>query len=173
MRLMNPTKILLATCAVALAGGCASTSSPNTQRGALGGAAAGAVLGGIVGHQSGEAKTGAAIGAAAGGIAGAAMGNAADRRAENAATAADRHAGYVIQQPPPAPTSAPYEPIPARPSAEAVWIAGHYDYTGDATNPYRWVPGRWETPPPGARTWVPGGWQQSGTGYVYVRGHWQ
>ncbi len=168
MRPMNPTKPLLAALVVALGAGCASTSSPNTQRGALGGAAAGAILGGIVGHQSGEAGAGAAIGAAAGGIAGAAVGNAQDRRVENSATSADR--GYVIQQIPPAPTSAPYEPIPMRPTANAVWIPGVYEYTG---NDYRWVPGRWETPPPGARAWVPGSWQPSGNGYVYQRGYWQ
>lgn len=168
MRLMNPTRLLLATFVVALGAGCSSTSSPNTQRGALGGAAAGAVLGGIVGHQSGEAGAGAALGAAAGGLAGAAIGNAADRRAENAATDADR--GYVVQQIPPAPTSAPYEPVPVRPSGTAVWIPGYYEYAG---NQYQWVPGRWENPPPGARVWVPPTWQSTGNGYTYVRGYWQ
>src|SRR5689334_18358328 len=105
MRPMNPTKFVTVSLLLATLGaGCSSTRSPNTQRGAVGGAAAGAVLGGIIGHQSGEAKNGALVGAAAGGLAGAAIGNAADRRAENAATPADRQVGYVVQTPPPSPT---------------------------------------------------------------------
>jgi hypothetical protein len=175
---MNATTTLIATMLIGFLGaGCGSTTSPNTQRGAIGGAATGAVLGGVIGHQSGEAPAGAAIGAAAGGLAGAALGNAADRREENAAaaaaaTSADRQIGHVVQTPPPAPTSAPYENVPPRPSAEAIWIPGYYDYTGQGDQ-YRWVSGRWEVPPPGYRSWVPPSWEQTSGGYVYRRGHWQ
>lgn len=174
---MNRTKSLVGTLLiVALSAGCASSTSPNTQRGALGGAAAGAVIGGIIGNnRSGETTKGAAIGAAAGGIAGAAIGNSADRRAENNATSADRgysQQGYVFQQPPPAPTSAPYESMPPRPNRDAVWIPGYYDYTGQGDQ-YRWVHGHWENPPQGYRNWVPPTWQPTNGGYVYVRGQWQ
>lgn len=174
---MNPTKTLLGTLLVAaLSAGCASSSNPNTARGAVGGAAAGAVLGGIIGNNTGgDTKKSAAIGAAAGGLAGAAIGNTADRRAENAAATADRgvyaQPGYVIQQPPPAPTSAPYESMGPRPSRDAVWVAGYYDYVGG--DQYRWVPGHWENPPAGQHTWVPAGWQQTTGGYVWNRGRWQ
>lgn len=169
MRPMNPTKIVTVSLLLATLGAGCSSTSPNTQRGAVGGAAAGAVLGGIVGHQSGEGAKGAAVGAAVGGLAGAAIGNAQDRRVEN--HTADRQVGYVVQTPPPSPTSAPYESIPARPSNESVWVAGYYDYVGG--DQYRWVPGHWEVPPPGYRTWAPPTWQQTGNGYTYVRGHWQ
>lgn len=171
MRPMNPTKIVTVSLLLATLGaGCSSTTSPNTQRGAVGGAAAGAVLGGIIGHQSGELGKGAAVGAAVGGLAGAAVGNAQDRRVENQQTA-DRQVGYLIQTPPPAPTSAPYESMPPRPSNDSIWVAGYYDYVGG--DQYRWVPGHWEVPPTGYRTWAPPSWQQTGNGYSYVRGHWQ
>jgi hypothetical protein len=168
---MNPTKTLtLSVLIAALGAGCSSTG-PNTQRGAAGGAIAGGILGGVVGHQSGETAAGAAIGAAAGAAAGAAIGHKTDR--ERAPTEADRGGYSVVTTPPPMPTSAPREAIPPRPAAEAVWIEGQWVYTGNQTNPYDWVSGHWEIPPPGARTWVPGGWQRSGNGYVYTRGHWQ
>lgn len=169
MRAMNPTKLLSVSLLVATLGaGCSSTSS-NTQRGAVGGAAAGAVIGGIIGNQSGEAKNGALLGAAAGGLAGAAIGNNTDRRMENAS--ADRQVGYVVQQPPLAPTSAPYESMPPRPNNDAIWVPGYYDYVGG--DQYRWMAGHWEVPPPGYRSWTPPAWQQSGNGYTYVRGRWQ
>lgn len=154
-----------------LAAGCENAGT-NTKRGAVGGAAAGAVLGGIIGHQSGNTAAGAAIGAAAGGATGAAIGNRSDRAASAAeVTTADR--GYTVAEPPLMPTSQPAETIPAQPSPGAVWIAGHWDYTGNATNPYQWVSGHWEVPPAGTHAWVPGGWQRSGNGYVFVRGQWQ
>ena len=167
MRPMKATNtLILSTLIATLGAGCASTN--NTQRGAVAGAATGAVIGGVVGHQSGEAKAGAAIGAAAGGLAGAVIGHQADRdRVSTADTP------YVVQSPPPMPTSQPREAIPARPARDAVWIEGHYVYTGNAQQPYEWVAGHWEIPPPGMTRWVPGGWQRSGNGYIYVRGHWQ
>ena len=169
---MNATKSLtLSVLVTALGAGCAS-SGPNTRQGAVGGAVAGGIIGAIVGHQSGETAAGAAIGAAAGGATGAAVGNRADRnRGTLDTTPADR--GYTVTSPPPTPTSNPRESIPARPAREAVWIEGQWAYTGNPSDPYEWVSGHWEIPPPGARTWVPGAWQPSGNGYVYVRGHWQ
>src|SRR5687767_1294308 len=159
---MNATKTLtLSVLITGLGAGCAS-SGPNTRQGAVGGAVAGGVIGGIVGHQSGETAAGAAIGAAAGGAAGAAVGNRADRNRgtlDTTPSAADR--GYTVVEPPPTPTSQPPESIPPRPTREAVWVAGHWAYTGSANNPYEWVSGRWEIPPQGRATWVPGGWQRS------------
>jgi hypothetical protein len=167
---MKATNTLLSAVLIAALGvGCENAT--NTQKGAAAGAATGAVLGGVVGHQSGEATAGAAIGAAAGGLAGAAVGHRADQRAGTAPTTTDVR--QVIKEPPPMPASNPRETIPPRPAQEAVWIEGYYDYTGNPTNPYQWVAGHWEVPPPGASRWIPGSWQRSGDGYVYVRGHWQ
>jgi hypothetical protein len=176
----------LAAALAALGAGCASSSDPyassrtnnpnQTARGAAAGAAAGAVLGGIIGNNAehGNTEKGAAIGAVAGGIAGAAAGRRADQR-EDAAIVRSQEAtytgGYTVQSIPPSPVSEPQENPPPQPTPNAVWIRGHYTYTG---NGYQWEPGRWETPPPGARAWVQPSWQPAANGgYVYVRGHWQ
>ena len=174
----------LAAALLAVAAGCssASDSTPNqTARGATAGAATGAVLGGVIGANSSKVSTeqGAAIGAVAGGLAGAAIGNNADRREASAttvATGAPTYAsvdagGYTVQTIPPAPVSEPQETVPPQPSPNAVWIRGHYTYTG---NGYQWQPGRWEVPPAGARQYIGPTWQPAANGgYVYVRGHWQ
>jgi len=178
MLFMNVNKTLIGTLVIAMLGAGCSSGGPSTRRGALGGAAAGAVLGGIVGHQSGEGVAGAAIGAAAGGAAGAAIGNKTDRErgtldSQTQPTIYDQRTTQIIHSPPPTPTSQPYESIPARPAPDAVWIQGYYAYTGNSANPYEWVPGHWEIPPPGSRTWIPPSWQRSGDGYIYQRGHWQ
>jgi hypothetical protein len=150
----------------ALATGCAN----NAETGAATGAAGGAVLGGIIGHNTGHSTAhGAEVGAAAGALAGAAIGHRQDNQARAIQSQGDQQ--YVVQQPPPAPTSAPYENVPARPSNDSVWVAGYYDFVGGSQ--YQWVPGHWETPPPGARSWVNPMWQPTGNGYTYVRGHWQ
>ncbi len=150
----------------------APANDPNqTARGAVAGAAAGAVLGGIIGNNSshGNTEKGAAIGAVAGGIAGAAVGRRADQREVHTGGAADR--GYTVQQIPPSPVSEPFENPGPQPSSNAVWIRGHYAYTGSG---YQWQQGRWEVPPPGSRGYVPASWQPAANGgYVYVRGHWQ
>jgi hypothetical protein len=152
-----------------------STDKNQTARGAVAGAAAGAVIGGIIGNNSehGNTEKGAAIGAVAGGLAGAAIGRQADQReaAGGAPVYSSADAGYTVQSVPPAPVSEPQESIPPQPTPNAVWIRGHYVYTGSG---YQWQPGRWEVAPPGARNWIGPSWQPSPNGgYVYVRGHWQ
>jgi phage tail tape-measure protein len=130
------------TAAVALWGvGCSSSADysndPNrTARGAAVGAATGAVLGGVVGSNSDRVSTeqGAAIGAVAGGLAGAAIGHRQDQReAQSRVYSAD--ARTVVQSIPPAPVSEPQETIPPQPAQNAVWIRGHYEYTGAG---YQW-----------------------------------
>ena len=178
----------LAAALLALGAGCSSTSSSDypydknqTARGAVAGAATGAVLGGVVGANSDRVSTeqGAAIGAVAGGLAGAASGHRADQREaaaqppvySSAATMPSASGTYTVQTIPPAPVSEPQESIPPQPSANAVWIRGHYEYTGSG---YQWQPGRWEVPPAGARNYIGPSWQTAANGgYVYVRGHWQ
>jgi hypothetical protein len=174
MRIMKATITFTGALLVAaLATSCSSTS-PNTQRGAVGGAAAGALAGAVIGNNTGShnGARGAVIGGALGGLAGAAVGNQADRRAENNATYQTADTRYTVQQPPMAPTSAPYENMTPQPSRDSVWVPGYYSYTGQG-NQYEWVAGHWETPPSGSRSWVPPAWQNTGNGYVYVRGHWQ
>lgn len=175
--------LTMTAAAVVIGSGCASdpyAEHTSRNRGAVGGAAAGAVLGGVIGNNSGRVSTeeGAAIGAAAGGLAGAAIGHQRDQqRREAARTSTDTAAastsspGYTVQTVPSTPVSEPQENIPQQPSANAVWIRGHYVWTGDG---YTWQPGRWEVPPAGTRTWVQPSWQPAANGgYVYVQGHWQ
>jgi len=164
---MKATTFTGALLATAFATGCAT----NAQTGAATGAAGGAILGGIIGHNTGHSTThGAEVGAMAGALAGAAIGHHQDKQAE-AIRAGQGDQRYVVQSPPPAPTSAPYEQVPPRPSRDSVWVAGYHDFVGGAQ--YQWMPGHWETPPPGARSWVNPMWQPSGNGYTYGRGHWQ
>lgn len=168
----------LATALLALGAGCSSDYTPNrTTKGAAAGAATGAVLGGVIGANSDKVSTekGAAIGAVAGGLAGAAIGHNADQR-EAARSAppvysSTADAGYRVQTIPPAPVSEPQETMAPQPNPNAVWIRGHYEYTGAG---YQWQPGRWEIPPAGARNYIGPSWQPAANGgYVYVRGHWQ
>jgi hypothetical protein len=175
----------IAAALLALGAGCSSYSNDpvdqnQTARGAVAGAATGAVLGGVIGANSDKVSTekGAAIGAVAGGLAGAAIGHRADQTEttatsrpvySSAATSPD--ASYAVQTIPPAPVSEPQETMPPQPSANAVWIRGHYTYTGTG---YQWQPGRWEVPPAGATQYIGPSWQPAANGgYVYVRGHWQ
>jgi hypothetical protein len=170
--------LTVALAAVALGAGCAATESAmetNTGRKAAGGAVAGAVLGGIIGNNTGgSTEKGAAIGAVAGGLAGAAIGHQQDKRTDGTYATNTQYGQYdqqiVVQSPPLAPTSAPYEQVPARPYPNAVWIPGHYTYNGST---YVWESGRWEVPPAGSTSWIPPAWQPTNGGYVYVRGHWQ
>ena len=167
---------------LALGAGCSTSSDPSsrnqTARGAAAGAATGAVIGGVVGANSDRVSTekGAAIGAVAGGLAGAAIGHRADQREAASAPAAvpvtsAADAGFAVQSIPPAPVSEPQETVPPQPTPNAVWIRGHYAYTG---NGYQWQSGRWEIPPANASRWVGPSWQPAANGgYVYVRGHWQ
>lgn len=168
--------LTLAAAVATFGAGCASdgyTDHSGRNRGAVAGAATGAVLGGVVGSNSSKVSTeqGAAIGAVAGGLAGAAIGNRQDQRAANPAPVYSSDAGYTVQSIPPTPVSEPQETVPPQPSPNAMWIRGHYAWTG---NGYQWQSGRWEVPPAGARTWVQPSWQPAPNGgYVYVRGHWQ
>lgn len=196
MPFMNAKNTLLASLgALTLLAGCTSTG-PNTERGAATGAALGALGGAVIGNNTGSGHTaaGAAIGAAAGAVAGGMYGNRRDREQGTAQATLPptdntygtntygtntygtntygATTGTVVQQPPPTPTSEPQDAYTPQPAPNTVWIRGHYDYTGDGQN-YRWMPGHWETPPPGTRNYVPGHWQQQANGYSWVPGTWQ
>ena len=76
-----------------------------------------------------------------------------------------RRTVYVRVAPPPA----RQEIIPPRPAPKAVWIPGHWKWTGSG---YKWVPGHWVLKPAG-KAWVPGHWKKTGHGWVWIPGHWR
>ena len=174
-------KLALIASAVALSGlltGCVGTG-PNTEQGAVAGGALGALAGGIIGHNSrgGDAFGGALIGAAAGAVAGGVIGNNVDQergmiygppgRYEN-----PDHRGYRVSQAavPSTPPPTPNDPVPPQPAANAIWAPGYWIYDGRT---YTWMAGRWEIPPPLARTYVPAHSENRDGQVVFVPGHWR
>jgi hypothetical protein len=103
-------------------------------------------------------------------VASAVGGGAVRGSADAAAVRSAVTPGMTVVTPPPMPLTQPQENIPARPSRDAIWIAGYYNFTGTG---YAWKPGRWEVPPAGLTAWVPPSWQPSGNEYVYLPGRWQ
>ncbi len=80
----------------------------------------------------------------------------------------DAALGQVVpapDSPPPPQVESPGPP----PNAGAVWIAGHWTWSGGK---FVWTPGRWETPPPG-QAWVPGRWKKTAAGWVWEPGRWR
>jgi hypothetical protein len=86
--------------------------------------------------------------------------------------------GYV-KVPPPPPRG---EVKSSKPFNNAVWISGHWEWTG---NQYAWKSGQWIQPPQGkgsgsgykakssgSKKWVSGHWKKTPGGYVWVDGHW-
>jgi hypothetical protein len=71
-----------------------------------------------------------------------------------------------------APPSEVVEVVPAQPSAEHVWIRGHYRWDGVAAA-YVWVPGHWQQRPAGYKRWVPGHWYERNGAWYWVEGHWR
>jgi hypothetical protein len=65
--------------------------------------------------------------------------------------------------PPPVPETQPPPPQPA-----ALWVPGYWHWTGMQ---YAWIPGRWESPPPGTHWYGPQYGIRSGT-YFYEPGGW-
>ncbi len=73
----------------------------------------------------------------------------------------------VIRTAPPAPMN---EAVPTdSPYAGAVWIPGHFEWTGDT---YTWRHGHWDRPPASMHVWVPGHWDNVGGSWVWTEGHW-
>lgn len=71
-----------------------------------------------------------------------------------------------VQKAPPKPKA---EVRPRKPSANAIWVPGHWQWRGSK---YVWVSGRWDANPRG-RTWVPGHWEKRSRGWVWVSGRWR
>jgi WXXGXW repeat (2 copies) len=87
--------------------------------------------------------------------------------------------GGYVKVPPPPPRG---EVRPSKPFNNAVWISGHWEWTG---NQYSWKSGQWIKPPKGkgsgsgykanssgSKKWVSGHWKKTPGGYVWVDGHW-
>ena len=72
---------------------------------------------------------------------------------------------YVRQGPP----SPPRDVKPARPHKRAVWIPGHWGWSGGQ---YVWAPGHWDKKPKG-KAWKSGHWDKHARGWVWVQGHWR
>jgi len=68
-----------------------------------------------------------------------------------------------------APPIARVEVVPAAPSADHFWIAGHWHWNGSA---HAWVGGRWELARP-AQVWVPEHWGLDGRRWHLYGGYWQ
>ena len=153
-------------------------TGPNTERGAVTGGALGALAGGIIGHNSrgGDTLGGAILGAAAGAVAGGVMGNSVDQERgtiygapgqyPNPDDRAYRVSRVQASTPPPAPA----DPIPPQPAPNAIWAPGFWIYDGRT---YTWMAGRWEIPPPLARTYVPAHSEFRNGQRVFVPGYWQ
>jgi hypothetical protein len=177
---MHKTALLVSALALStLVTGCVGTG-PNTEQGAVAGGALGALAGAIIGHNShgGNAVGGAVLGAAAGALAGGTIGNSVDhergtiygerRTVYDRPPAYDRQPAYVSAPPPP--PAPPAETIPTAPAPNALWIPGYWTFDGTR---YTWTGGRWEIPPPNARTYVAAHWENQGGTPVFVQGSWR
>jgi hypothetical protein len=74
--------------------------------------------------------------------------------------------GVRVSVPPPA---LRVEVRPAAPSANHLWIDGHWAWRGGA---HTWLGGHWALPPNPGYTWVPARWVPEGGQYVFYEGHW-
>jgi hypothetical protein len=74
--------------------------------------------------------------------------------------------GVVVSGPPPAPLA---DERPPQPRADAQWVAGYWHWTGMQ---YAWIPGHWESAPPGT-TWSAPRYNVTADGaYFYEAGGW-
>ncbi|MBR0551044.1 hypothetical protein [Stakelama marina] len=73
---------------------------------------------------------------------------------------------YVREAPP----ARPAMRRPPRPSTIAVWIDGHWTWTGTQ---FVWTRGYWDRNPPRGKRWLPGRWRQSDRGWYWVPGEWR
>ncbi|PYQ66486.1 MAG: hypothetical protein DMF54_07655 [Acidobacteria bacterium] len=68
-----------------------------------------------------------------------------------------------------APPRVRYERRMARPSRDAVWIRGFWDWQGDN---WVWIPGRWTVPEERHARWIGPRYVREYGSYRYIPGHW-
>ena len=61
------------------------------------------------------------------------------------------------------------EVVGLAPYPGAVWVRGHWQWTGGR---YHWFPGHWERPRNGY-IWVHAHWDRSGNRWRFIPGHWR
>jgi hypothetical protein len=69
-----------------------------------------------------------------------------------------------------APPPEQVEVIPAAPSAEMIWIKGHWHWDRNV-GAWNWIRGHYEVRRVGWR-WVPAHYEQRGPNWVYIGPHW-
>lgn len=74
--------------------------------------------------------------------------------------------GYVGYGPPPP----RYGVVGVAPGPGYIWMDGYWNRYG---NDWRWVNGRWATPPRGYRRWERAEWRHEGRGWRFHEGHWR
>ncbi len=70
----------------------------------------------------------------------------------------------------PPPLESRIELVPIAPSANHVWIDGHWGLGGSA---YSWQPGQWVARPAPQAVYLPGRWERQRRRWVYVDGGWR
>ncbi len=73
-----------------------------------------------------------------------------------------------VSGPPPASKA---ENKPAAPSADHVWVDGHWGWN-EADDGWDWIPGAWQLPPAGGWVWEEGSYEENQAGGVFTPGHW-
>jgi hypothetical protein len=73
---------------------------------------------------------------------------------------------YVPKAPPPPRHAA----IPPRPSTMAIWIDGHWNWTGVQ---FVWMDGYWDPNPPRGQNWERGRWTHTSRGWYWTPGRWR
>jgi hypothetical protein len=78
--------------------------------------------------------------------------------------------GVVVSGPPPAPLAEERAPQPRQDAPkDAQWVAGYWHWTGMQ---YAWIPGHWESAPPGA-IWSAPRYSTADGSYFYEAGGWK
>lgn len=72
----------------------------------------------------------------------------------------------IVKTPPPV---VKVEVRPRAPFKKAVWIPGHWKWTG---RKFVWVKGHWVKARRGF-VYIPGHWKKVNTGWVWIDGHWR
>src|SRR5687768_2614406 len=76
---------------------------------------------------------------------------------------------YVMVNQPPPPVQETVEVVPAKPHADAIWVAGHFEWRGS----WIWIAGSWGMPPEPGCVWEDPVYVRVDNGYRYHPGYWR